>query len=75
MASALTAASLVNARKRVCPKCGRQQSVSVFAAQLAVTCRRCGASIPPSAGPDGKPATGKPATGKPATGKPATGKR
>lgn len=63
MASALTAASLVNARKRVCPKCGRKQSVSVFAVHLAVTCRRCGASIPPSAGdgssPDSRPATGK----------------
>jgi ribosomal protein S27E len=47
MASALTAASLVNARKRLCPKCGRKQSVSVFAAHQAVTCRRCGSSIPP----------------------------
>jgi ribosomal protein S27E len=51
MGSPIIAASLLNASKRKCPKCGRKQSVSAFAAQQAVTCRRCGASIPPPGGP------------------------
>ena len=55
MASPIITASLLNATRRRCPKCGRRQSVSTFAAQQAVTCRKCGASIPPPSASDSKP--------------------
>jgi uncharacterized protein (DUF983 family) len=54
MASPIITASLLNASRRCCPKCGRRQSVSAFAAQQAVVCRKCGASIPPPSAADAK---------------------
>lgn len=54
MASPIITTSLLNATRRRCPKCGRRQSVSTFAAQQAVVCRKCGASIPPPSAADSK---------------------
>lgn len=39
-------------RKRRCPSCGGIQAVSVLLRDVAVTCRRCGASIPPTPRPE-----------------------
>lgn len=35
-------------RKRRCPTCGGIQAVSVLLRDSSVTCRRCGAMIPPT---------------------------
>lgn len=59
MAGPILTTTLLNATRRTCPRCGGKQSVSVFAAQQPVTCRRCGASIPPP------PATGAAPGAKP----------
>lgn len=40
--------SAIVGRRRTCPKCGHRQLVAILLIHESVTCRRCGARIPPS---------------------------
>ncbi len=52
MASPIHGAAGMIGRKRTCPRCGHRQTVPVIVTKHSVTCRRCGAQIPPQPRPD-----------------------
>jgi len=46
----ISGATLLVMLKRICPKCRKKQITSVSNLRKSVTCKNCGAKIPPSKG-------------------------